>query len=190
MMQIEFTPIIYIKLYTVYTPMNAFGRALIMISGIRAAQAIVLVMTALLCTGLSHAGETEDFRTCSQSMEITDVRFSSRAEVGIEVVFDDLGCTVIWRNIQCAIDQGMFDEVATARDFDDLSIIIMSNSYYVKTDKLITPIGFGIAAFKDKGSAKKFISQHGTGNLLSYWDLIKLELMPPEPPEEEEESGK
>ena len=77
-----------------------------------------------------------------------------------------------------------------ARDFNDLSIIIMSRSYYVMTDKLITPIGFGIAAFKDKGSAKRFISENGTGKLLSYWDLIKLELMPPEPPEEEEESDK
>ena len=42
----------------------------------------------------------------------------------------------------------------------------------------------------DQSSAKRFISENGTGKLLSYWDLIKLELMPPEPPEEEEESDK
>lgn len=156
------------------------------------ALATIALLLSLLVAGTALAEESvvpagaEEFRTCSQSMEITDVRFSARAEIGVEVVFDDLGCAVIWRNIQCALDQGRFDQVATARDFNDLSIILMSSSYYVLTDKLITPIKFGIAAFKDKSDAKKFISDHGTGQILSYTELIKLELRPPEPPEEDE----
>ena len=127
--------------------------------------------------------KASEFRTCSGTMEITDVRFSASADIGLKVTFDDIGCAIIWRNLQSAMDQTAFDSTALARDFNDLSTVIMSQAHYVLSKKLKTPIGFGIAAFSDKGSAKAFIKESGSGNLMSYRDLIKLDLRPPEPPD-------
>jgi len=128
-----------------------------------------------------------EFRTCSQSMEITDVRFSARADIGVEVLFDDIGCAVIWRNLQCALDQHTFDSKATVRDFNDLSSVLMSEAVYVINKNLRSPIGFGIAAFRNMNSAKAFIKEKGTGKLMIYKEVIRLDLRPPTPPEEESE---
>jgi len=129
----------------------------------------------------------EEFRTCSQSMEITDVRFSARADIGVEVLFDDIGCAVIWRNLQCALDQNTFDAKATVRDFNDLSFVLMSEAVYVMNKNLHTPIGFGIAAFRNMSNAKAFKREKGSGKIMSYKEIIRLDLRPPTPPEEEPE---
>lgn len=158
----------------------------------------LFIATALgLLSALPSLAETkkvinpEDFRTCSQEMEITDIQFSSRASMGLELAFDDIGCAVIWRNIQGALDQTVFDAKATVRDFNNLSTVIMSEAFYVlDKKKLSTPLGFGIAAFKEKKAAKSLIKKNGSGTLLTFYELIKLDLIPPEPPEaEEEEEG-
>lgn len=154
--------------------------------------AVMLVALIFLpsISGAEVRVKKTEFRTCSQSMEVTDARFSGRAVIGVEVVFDDIGCAVIWRNLQCALDQASFDQKATVRDFNDLSILIMSESYYVMdSQRLKTPIGFGIAAFKDKKSAAGYISSKGYGKLLEYRELIRLNLKPPEPPEKGKEDG-
>lgn len=149
-----------------------------------------LLVAALLATAPVASGadpEKGEFRTCSREMKITDVRFSSRADMGLTVVFDDIGCAVIWRNMQCAMDQTLFDDKATARDFDDLSTIRMSEAYYVLDDNLMTPIKFGIAAFRNIKAARKYMVDNGSGKLLGYRDLIKLDLKPPVKDEEDEE---
>lgn len=157
--------------------------------------ALAAVLTALP-GGISHAlkNETSDdekkFRTCSQNMEITDVRFSSRADLGIEVIFDDIGCAIIWRNLQGAFDQTAFDSKATARDFNNLSSVLMSRAFYVINKKLRTPIGFGIAAFRDINGAKAFIKAKGSGRLMNYKEIIRLDLKPPVPPEEDPKKKK
>lgn len=129
----------------------------------------------------------EGFRTCSQNMEITDVRFSAKAAMKIDVQFDDIGCAVIWRNLLCAFDQEEFDVVATARDFNNLSTVRMSRAFYVLSNKIVTPIGFAIAAFSDKKSAMAFIKASNTGKLLSYDELIRLDLKLPVPPVPEDD---
>ena len=156
---------------------------------------IALAVLVALPSGVSHAlknetSEYEEFRTCSQSMEITDVRFSSQANMGIEAIFDDIGCAIIWRNLQCALDQTTFDSKATARDFKTLSSVLMSKAFYVKNKKLQTPIGFGIAAFRNINDAKAFIKAKGSGRLMSYEEIIRLDLKPPMPPEEDPDKKK
>jgi len=157
--------------------------------------ALAAVLTALP-GGVSHALKNDvsaaeiEFRTCSQNMEITDVRFSSRADLGIEAVFDDIGCAIIWRNLQGAFDQTAFDSKATARDFNNLSSVLMSRAFYVMDKKLRTPIGFGIAAFRDINEAKAFIKAKGSGRLMDYKEIIRLDLKPPLPPEEDKEKKK
>ncbi len=152
--------------------------------------ALLVVALLAIAPASGHAAKKKKvkripIRTCSQEMKVTDVRFSARAVMGIKIVFDDIGCAVIWRNMQGAFDQAIFDDKATTRDFDDLSTIKMSESYYVVDENLITPIKFGIAAFKDIGSAKKYIDYNGNGKLLGYKQLIKLDLKPPVEEEED-----
>jgi len=151
---------------------------------------VALVFTLAIMTATLLHAETSDesndieFRTCSQSMDITDVRFSARAIIGVEVQFDDIGCAIIWRNLQCALDQATFDSKATVRDFNDLSSVLMSKAFYVLDKRLQSPIGFGLAAFSDMRSAKDFIKSKGSGKLLTYKEVIRLDLRPPVEPEE------
>lgn len=154
------------------------------------ASALALMPASYLSAQTVADVEETEFRTCSQSMEITDVRFSARASIGVEVQFDDIGCAIIWRNLQCALDQATFDSKAKARDFNNLSSILMSKAYYVLDGKLQSPIGFGLAAFRDLKSAKAFIRAKGSGKLMSYKEVIRLDLRPPEPPEEDQDKIK
>jgi len=166
--------------------MSSIPRAIIYFIAV---SAVLISMPVATSYGKDSTEEAE-FRTCSQSMEITDVRFSARAEIGIEVLFDDIGCAVIWRNLQCALDQATFDREATVRDFNNLSTILMSRATYVLNKDLKTPIGFGLAAFRDKESAKAFIREKGSGKLMTYKEILGLDLRPPEPPEEDSEKSK
>jgi hypothetical protein len=153
--------------------------------------AVLITVQAQFSHGQDNVESEEvEFRTCSQSMEITDVRFSARAKIGVEVIFDDIGCAVIWRNLQCALDQATFDAKATVRDFNNLSSVLMSKAIYVLNRNLKTPIGFGLAAFRDTRSAKAFIRAKGSGKLMTYKEIIILDLRPPEPPEDDSERKK
>lgn len=133
---------------------------------------LYLILAALMLFSATPAlAEME----CTQSMEITDVRYGVNAEVGVDVSFSDIGCAVIWRNLQCAMDQMEFDASSLAHDYNTQEEIEMKNAHYALEAGIETPMGYGIAAFKNREDAEKFVAEKG-GKVLSYNELLELEL--------------
>lgn len=113
---------------------------------------------------------------CSQSMEITDPKFGSTADVGVPVKFSDLGCAFVFRKTACAMEQMNFDNSATAQDYYTGEQVKMESAAFVMDAKISTPLGYGIAAFKDKASAERYISESGSGKLYTFSELTALNL--------------
>jgi copper chaperone NosL len=113
---------------------------------------------------------------CKQDMEITEPRFGVEAEVGVKVSFSDIGCAVVWRNLQCAMDQMEFDASAQAHDYETGEVFDMSIGHYVVDVDIETPLGYKIAAFRHKEDAQAFVKKQGKGRILTYDELMALEL--------------
>ncbi len=92
------------------------------------------------------------------------------------VSFDDIGHAVLWREDQCTAIQMSFDATAKVYDFNTQEELDISGAYFLRSPDIKSPGGSGIAAFKDKQSAEKFISEKGGGKVLTYDDLLLLNL--------------
>jgi copper chaperone NosL len=92
------------------------------------------------------------------------------------VSFDDIGHAVLWRENQCTAIQMSFDATAKVYDFNTQEELDISSAFFIINPDIKSPGGSGIAAFKDKQSAEKFISDKDTGKILTYDDLLLLNL--------------
>lgn len=129
-----------------------------------------LAMSVLiLLASPSLAGE----KGCSQSMEITDLRFSVTSEVGVPVTFSDIGCAMAWRDFQCFRDQTDFDAHGKVRDYFTEEEIAIVNAFFVLDAGIQTPLGFDVAAFRSREAADKFVAEKGKGTVLTYSDLLE-----------------
>jgi len=104
-------------------------------------------------------------------------RFSFfQIDVAKPVMFNDIGCGIIWRSKQCTAIQMTFDNTAKVYDFESGEDLYMKDAYYVKGSGITTPVGYGIIAFKDREDAERFAAEKGTGTVLSYDDLLNTEI--------------
>lgn len=152
-----------------------------MLKLIRHSAALALFILAVSATGQALAEEKtaeapKGELKCSQSMEITDPRFGSTAEVGVPVRFGDLGCAFVFRKTACATEQMNFDSSAIVHDYYTGETVKMESATFVLDEKLVTPLGFGIAAFKDKASAERYVTENGRGKIYSFAALTEISL--------------
>jgi copper chaperone NosL len=128
----------------------------------------------------ANAAEKAKPTVCKQcNMNIEEANRKSAVYVmqGIEASgFDDIGCAVAWRNGECAMRQSAFDENAVAHDYLSEETVPVEKAFYVVSSDIKTPMGYGIAAFKNKEQAVKFASGHGNSKVVTLNELISLKL--------------
>jgi len=140
----------------------------------------IVLVVALIVVPASYrvalAEEAKGEVKCTQSMDITDPKFGSTADVGVPVRFSDLGCAFVFRKTACATEQMHFDNSASAKDFYTGEPVKMDGASFVIDEKLATPLGYGLAAFKDKASAERYVSESGRGKIYTYSELNDMKL--------------
>jgi nitrous oxide reductase accessory protein NosL len=106
---------------------------------------------------------------CSRCrMAISDKRFAGEimVEVGVARKFDDLGCLLKDLKEHPARDE----PPAFAVDFGSRQWINMKKAYFVRSPGIVTPMGSGLIAFKNRSDAERAATKYG-GQVLNYADL-------------------
>lgn len=86
--------------------------------------------------------------------------------------FDDIGCMINY-----ALEQKVRpnpDVAFYVTDYNSLNWIPAAQAVYVHSDQLRTPMASGLAAFRDRAAAEKFLEEF-PGKLASFsdlWDLV------------------
>ncbi len=140
---------------------------------------LIFAVLILLISGITvHAAEKKLPACTNCGMDIPDnlKKFSVIQRAGKKVIFCDIGCAIQWRAKQCTSIQMTFDGAAKTYDYNTGEPVSMQDAVYVKDSGVETPMGFGIIAFKSKADAESFIKKAGKGKLLTYDELIQLNL--------------
>ncbi len=93
------------------------------------------------------------------SMLINEYKFSSALwlENGEAKRFDDIGCMI---NFIQKTDKKVLK--TWVYDFHSKKPVEAEEAYYVVSKEIVTPMGFGIAAFKSKNEAEKYAGKNNT----------------------------
>ena len=80
--------------------------------------------------------------------------------------FDDIGCMIDYV-------QKSGNKISSywVYDYNDDNPVNAKKAYYTESDKLLTPMSFGIVAFTTKSAASEFAGEYST-NIISFNDLI------------------
>ena len=80
--------------------------------------------------------------------------------------FDDIGCMIDYV-------QKSGDKISSywVYDYNNDKPLKAEEAYFVKSDKLLTPMSFGIVAFKTKSAASQYAAKYNT-ELIVFNDLI------------------
>jgi copper chaperone NosL len=92
----------------------------------------------------------------------------------IPVAFDDISCALLFRDELCARDRMEFDYTARVHDYYTEEMLKMTDAVYVIGSPHKTPMDCGVVAFKDRGSAEKFIAEQGKGNIIEFNAVIEI----------------
>ncbi|GAB4387359.1 MAG: hypothetical protein Kow0025_00470 [Thermodesulfovibrionales bacterium] len=94
----------------------------------------------------------------------------------LQVRIADIGCAILYRGDQCGTDQVRFDESSVVHDYLTGEPVPFREAHFVAGSGVETPGGYGIVAFREEESARRFVSERGEGAVLSHSDLLKVEL--------------
>ena len=136
---------------------------------------VAISLTALIllagCAGPSvdkapniHYGQDP----CSECrMIIGDKRFAAAfiSEDGEFFKFDDIGCMRTYEAKNKVLPRNSW-----VHDYPSEQWVMKGQAVFVFSKQLVTPMGYGIAAFSDAGAAKEFLGKGG-GRKIS-WDEI------------------
>lgn len=140
----------------------------------------ILLFNLVFLLSHAHAGVKDTSNPCGKSRVPVDSElnkfFIVQTKASTPVAFDDIGCALLWRENQCTAIQMSFDATAQVFDYYTEEALNAKDAFYVQDTKIKTPRGYGIAAFKDRESAEKFISENGKGKILTYDDLLMMGL--------------
>ncbi|MDR7554682.1 MAG: hypothetical protein QN157_03655 [Armatimonadota bacterium] len=99
-------------------------------------------------------------------MLIADPRFAAAARIGASVRrYDDIGCLVRDAGDLLAAERA----VAWVHDLPSERWLEASRAWYVRSPTLRTPMGYGLAAYADRGAARQ---AHPTRPVQSFADLL------------------
>ncbi len=89
--------------------------------------------------------------------------------------FNDIGSAIKWRDDQCILHQSAFDREAKVFDCYDGKAIMVKEAVYVIHGMISTPGGHDTIALKDLENAEKFLSDNGTGKIITFDTLVVSE---------------
>jgi copper chaperone NosL len=137
-----------------------------------------VAISVLLALTLGACGPTEvsgppdiDYGRdiCEQcGMSIDDERFAAgfRLPDGTEHVFDDVGGLLAY--IKSSPELG--DADVWVHDYETEMWVRSEDAYFVPTDEVTSPMGFGILCFSDEGRATSFAAN--AGDEVLNWDSV------------------
>jgi hypothetical protein len=141
-------------------------------------RAAVIVLFFSICS-LLYAGENEKTlcSRCGNEIKSDNIKYSVvQLDAKKPVSFDDIGHAVLWREDQCTAIQMSFDATAKVFDFNTGEELDINAAYFIKSPDIQSPGGSGIAAFKERQSADKLLPGKGSDKVLTYDDLLMLNL--------------
>ena len=142
----------------------------------------IALFTLIMMSTLAGAVFAEDQKpvpTCD-SVGISQVpaefkQFSLVIPAGIEPSsFYDIGCAVKFRDKECASRQDAIDNNAEVHDYSSGEPVKAQDAFFAVGTDVLTPLGHGVVAFKEKAAAEKFASEH-KGRVIKWHQVIELE---------------
>jgi hypothetical protein len=134
------------------------------------------VLAVYLCLG-TVAYSDEDTRQCGildQQVTGPAMKYSMTADVNGFVAYDDIGCSIEWRNRElCAMELSSFDITAKVFDFLTGNELEMTKAYYVVNAS--EPASSKVIAFDGKQSAEKYAAEQGNMKVVDFTALTELE---------------
>lgn len=116
-------------------------------------------------------------KKCNKNIDTTGKIFSVTLTEEIEPMsFDDIGCSLLWREGECAMRMSAFDSYARVYDYITGESIRMENAFFAYGPEIKTPKGYGIIAFKAREQAAVFAAQSGKTKVLTFSELTSLTL--------------
>lgn len=108
-------------------------------------------------------------------MMISEARFASGYvdASGQSVVFDDVG-----ELLAAAAKVPTLSKAAFVHDFEGGAWVRAETAFYVRVPTLATPMGSGVAAFKDRARAEAFAKPRGGGSVLDWKAAITPSVFP------------
>ena len=128
-------------------------------------------VTALGCAAPPQASEPPDIRfgfdTCERCrMSIDDPRYAAAARFdGEALAFDDLGDLVAYLE-----ESGRQPEAVWVHDFESGEWLAAESAWFVRSQRLATPMGFGTVAFASASEARRMAENTG-GRVLVWREL-------------------
>ncbi len=136
----------------------------------------VFILSLCLCIGSVAHGEDNTSRCEKLDQQVTGqaLKYSMIADVNGFVAYDDIGCSIEWRNKElCATELASFDITARVFDFSTGRELEMAKAFYVVNE--FAPAGSKVIAFGVKQDAEKYVAEHSTGKVVDFTALTELE---------------
>ncbi len=116
-------------------------------------------------------------KKCNKNIDTASKKFSVTLTEEVEPMsFDDIGCSLLWREGECAMRMSAFDSYARVYDYNTGESIGMENAFFAYGPELKTPGGYGIVAFKTREQAAAFAAQSGKAKVMTFLELTSLTL--------------
>ena len=134
------------------------------------------ILSLYLCLGSAAYG-IDTTRQCDKlERQVTGpaMKYSMMADVNGFVAYDDIGCSIEWRNRElCAMELSAFDITAKVFDFLTGHELEMAKAYYVISES--APAGSKVIAFGVKQDAEKYVAEHANVKVVDFTVLTELE---------------
>jgi hypothetical protein len=135
----------------------------------------VFILSLCLCIGSVAHGD-DGARQCDildEQVSGPAMKYSMIADVNGFVAYDDIGCSIEWRNRElCAMELSAFDITAKVFDFLTGHELEMAKAYYMVSAS--APAGSKVIAFGDKQDAEKYVAEQGNMKVVDFTALTEL----------------
>ncbi|KKO54688.1 nitrous oxide reductase accessory protein NosL [Paenibacillus sp. DMB20] len=141
---------------------------------------MLMMITLSLLVALSAAcGGKEEYKAADIdenvdkcevcNMQVKDNPFATQIQLKDKKIlkFDDLGDLFVWKQ------KNGTDQIGAqfVRDYNTKEWMHLEDATYVYDKGIRTPMAFGVISFQKKEDAEKFVSEHGSGRMMSSAEL-------------------
>lgn len=143
-------------------------------TGILALALILAAIEGFLACGGTKLEPSEvalDEDSCSQCrMAVSQLQFAAQqvTKEGTVDFFDDIGCLLEWKKASLVTRTG----ASFVENYNSEEWIPADSAFFVQSDKIPTPMNYGIAAFATRSEAETFEREVG-GTMLTWNELVK-----------------
>jgi hypothetical protein len=128
---------------------------------------LLMVLLPLIAPAAEKAAPTW-CNKCNKNISEANKKYSVTLTEGIEPMsFDDIGCSMLWRDGECAMRMSAFDGNARVYDYLTNEPVLIENAFFAYGPPGIkTPRGYGIIAFKTREQAAVVAAQSGKAKVV------------------------